>query len=109
MFAFGLYVIVAGLAFLAAPAAMVRLLGFPPASDGWVRVVGLLALVIGTYDLVGSRSGSLPYLRASVWVRFGFAAGLLILVAFGQMTPPVIAFAAVDVGGAIWTALALRR
>ena len=109
LFVFGIYVTVAGLTFLVAPAAMIELLRFPPASDGWLRVVGLLAVAIGVYDMVGSSSGSLAYVRASVWVRVGFAAGIALLVVTGQMTPPVIVFGFVDLVGAVWTARALRR
>jgi hypothetical protein len=72
-------------------------------------VVGLLAVAIGVYDMVGSSSGSLPYVRASVWVRAAFAAGIALLVVAGQMTPPVIVFGFVDLVGAVWTARALRR
>ena len=108
LFAFSIYVLVASLSFLAAPATMVDLLRLPPASDGWVRVVGLLALVIGAYDLVGSRAGLLPYIRASVWVRFGFAAGVVLVVASGQMPASLLVFGAIDAAGATWTALALK-
>lgn len=109
LFVFGIYVVITGLAFLAVPAALISLLRLPPATVGWARVIGLLALVIGTYDIVGSRSGSLAYIRASIPVRFGFAAGIALLVALGQMPATVLPLGAIDAAGAIWTAVALRR
>jgi hypothetical protein len=109
LFAFGIFVTMVALAFIVAPASAVALLRLPPATDGWIRAVGLLALVIGAYDTVGGRAGLLPYIRASVYVRFGFASGVALLVASGQMPPSLLALGGIDVAGAVWTALALKR
>jgi hypothetical protein len=108
LFVFGIYVLLAGAAFLSAPAEIIARLHLPPTADGWVRVIGLLALVIGVYDIVGSRSGLLAYIRASVFVRVGFAAGIALLVLARQMPLTLLPFGAIDFAGAIWTALALR-
>ncbi|MCU1227625.1 MAG: hypothetical protein JWO97_509, partial [Acidobacteria bacterium] len=47
LFVFGVYVVVVGIAFVVAPEMLMSLLRLPPATAGWARVVGLLALVIG--------------------------------------------------------------
>ncbi len=108
LFFFGAYVFVVGIALLAAPAALASLLRLPPAAVGWVRVVGLLTLVIGSYDMVASRAECLPYIRSSIPVRVGFAAGTALLVLFGQMPLSVLLLGTTDIAGAIWTAVALR-
>jgi hypothetical protein len=108
LFVFGSYVAVSGIVILAVPRLLMSALHLPAAADGWVRLVGLLALVIGAYDTVGGRAGLLPYIRASVWVRFGFAGGTIALVTAGQMPPVLLAFGAADAAGAVWTMLALR-
>ena len=109
LFAFSIYVLAASASFLVAPSTMVGLLRLPPVGDGWIRVVGLMGLVIGAYDLVGSRANLLPYIRASVWTRAGFAAGMTLLVALGQMPPTALGFAIMDAAGAAWTAKALHH
>lgn len=109
LFAFGIFVTLVALGFIVAPASAVALLRLPPATDGWIRAVGLLALVIGAYDIVGGGAGLLPTIRASVYVRFGFASGVAILVASGQMPPSLLALGAIDVAGAVWTAVALKK
>lgn len=109
LFAFGIYVLLTGVAFLAIPGPLVSLLRLPAATAGWARIVGLLAIVIGCYDTIGSRAECLPYIRASVPVRFGFAAGTALLVIFGQMPATILLLGATDVAGAIWTAAALRH
>lgn len=108
LYIFGIYVVIVGVAFLAIPEKLMSMLQLPAATVGWARMIGLLALVIGTYDVVGSRAESLPYIRASVWIRFGFAAGSFLLVALGQMPVSLIPLGAIDLVGALWTAFALR-
>lgn len=108
LFVFGLYAIGAGLGLLLTPALVLGLLGFPPAADGWIRVVGVLAVCVGAYHVVAARSELLPYLRASVAVRIGFAVALAALVVGGQMPRALLLFGAIDVLGAAWTAFALR-
>jgi hypothetical protein len=109
LFVFGIYVLVAGAGLLLAPAVVLAPLQLAPPSDGWIRVVGLLALVVGGYDILGARSGDLRMLRASVWFRIGFAAGTAALVGAGAMPAQLLVFGAMDVAGAVWTALTMRR
>src|SRR5512142_3578658 len=108
LFLFGVYVAVAGAAFLVAPSFLASLLRLPPATSGWPRMVGLLALVIGSYDMIASRAECLPYIRSSVPVRFGFALGTALIVLFGQMPLSVLLLGATDIAGAVWTAIALK-
>ena len=106
---FGVYAITAGIALLVLPGFVLAALGFPPAQDGWVRVVGALAIFVGAYHVVGARNDIVPYIRATVWGRIGFAILLAGLVLVGLMPVPLLIFAVVDLAGAVWTAIALRR
>jgi hypothetical protein len=108
VFVFGVYVLAVGILVTFAPAAVLRLLQFPPAADEWIRMVGILSLVIGAYDVVSGRSNAQANIRASVPIRIGFAAGCCALVAFGFMPAQLLPLAAIDVAGAVWTALCLR-
>jgi hypothetical protein len=108
LFVFGVYAVLAGLSLLLVPGIVLAALGFPPASDGWVRVVGVLAVCVGVYHVISARHELQPYLRASVVVRLGFAIGLSGLVVTAQMPRALFLFAAADLLGAVWTAFALR-
>jgi hypothetical protein len=108
VFVFGVYAVLAGLGLVVTPALVLGILGFPPAADGWVRVVGVLAVAVGAYHITAARSELLPYFRASVPVRIGFSLGLAALVAAALMPRSLLLLAAVDLLGAIWTSVALR-
>jgi|GEM_PF-1307209 len=108
LLAFAVYVVLLGVALLVAPATVIRILRLPEIATGWARVVGLLALVIGVYDFVAARADVLPYIRASVYVRIGFAVGIALLVVSGEMPVAALPIGAIDLGGALWTAWAMR-
>jgi hypothetical protein len=108
VFLFGIYVFAMGLAVTFAPAAILSLLRFPPVADEWIRMVGLLSLVVGVYDMVSGRSNAMANIRASVPIRVGFALGCCALVALRMMPLSMLPIAAIDVAGAVWTAVALR-
>jgi len=108
LFAFGIYAVAAGTGLLLVPGLVLGTLGFPPAQDGWVRVVGVLAIVVGAYHIVGARNNLLPYIRASVWGRIAFAILLGSLVVASVMPTSLLLFAVIDLAAAVWTAIALR-
>ena len=109
LFVFGIYAVAAGAGLLLVPGLVLRTLGFPPAQDGWVRVVGVLAIVVGAYHIVGARNNLLSYIRASVWGRIAFALLLASLVVTSVMPTGLLLFAAIDLAAAVWTATALRQ
>jgi hypothetical protein len=109
LFVFGIYAVAAGAGLLLVPGLVLGTLGFPPPQDGWVRVVGVLAIVVGAYHIVGARNGLLSYIRATVWGRLGFAVLLGSLVVASIMPRSLLLFAAIDLAGAVWTALVLRQ
>jgi hypothetical protein len=108
LFVFGIYAVAAGVGLVFVPGLVLGTLGFPPAQDGWVRVVGALAIAVGAYHVVAARNDLVPYIRATVWGRIGFAVILGGLVTASAMPKSLLLFAAIDVGGAVWTAVALR-
>ena len=108
VFAFGIYVVIVGLLVTVAPDAVLRTLRFPPAADQWIRMVGVLSLVIGTYDIVSGRSNAEANIRASIPIRVGLAVCCGVLVATRLMPVQLLPLAAIDIAGAVWTALALR-
>jgi hypothetical protein len=108
LFVFGVYVLVTGAAFVAMPGLLMSLLQLPPATLAWGRMIGLLALVIGAYDVIAAKAECMPYIRGSVPVRFGFATGTALLVAFGGMPATLLALGATDIAGALWTAMSLK-
>lgn len=107
--AFGVYVIAASVPLILAPNLSLGLLGFPPAHEIWVRVLGLVATVLGYYYVAAGLGNARPFFVASVYGRFMFCAGCIGLVFLVSAPWQLLTFGAVDVAGALWTFAALRH
>ena len=105
---FGIYLLVLGPALILAPNLVLGPFGIPVPSDVWIRVVGILVAVLGYYYVEAARSGLVPFYKATIagraFVFVSFAAFALL----GQAPPTLVLFGAVDLAGAVWTAVALR-
>ena len=109
LFYFGVYVALLGAAFIAVPQLLLQLVKLPPMPAGWARVVGLLAFIIGTCDILCGKNNITLIIRASVYIRLCFIAGIILLVLTGQMPLQTLLFALPDLLGVIWTAIALKQ
>lgn len=108
LYYFGIYTATAGVLFLLIPESLINMLQLPALPNGWARFIGLLVLVIGLYDLLCGKYDIKLYIKASVYLRFGFFVGCLILISAGQMPLNLLMLAIVDGLGATWTAFALK-
>src|SRR5262245_40571723 len=108
MLVFGVYLVALGLVVMIAPNLVLRLVGIAPTGEVWIRVAGYLAFAIGYYYLRAARGDVRPFFGWTVQARLLvpplFAAFVLLRLA-GR---PLLLFAAPDLAGALWTALALR-
>lgn len=97
-----------GIALIVAPGMVMSLLGIAPPSEIWIRVLGVLALVVGYYYLACASGEAIAFYRATVAGRFGFAGLLVVLVALYGAPIQLLLFGLVDVAGSVWTSRGLR-
>jgi hypothetical protein len=108
VFAWGIYLLGAGLGFLIMPNPLLALFRFSTTSEGWIRIVGLLVALLGVYYIYCAQNNAIAFIRISVYARVAFALGSLVLVLLKLTEPPILLFGALDTLGAIWTWLSLR-
>ena len=107
--AFGLYlIVVAGLGLMLAPHMLLGLFGMVAGDDAWIRMVGMLASIIGAYYLVAAQSGVKVLFRWSIPLRIYAAGFMALLFLIGTLPTGILLFAATDFLGAIWTWAALQ-
>lgn len=104
----GIYLIGAGLGFLIMPNFVLPLFGFATTTEAWVRVVGLLAAIVGMYYFYCARWNVVPFFRLTVVGRLAFMAGSIGLVVLGIASPSLLIIGGLDTIGAIWTWQSLR-
>ena len=106
--AFGVYLVLLGAGLAFAPNAMLALFRQPPTGEPWLRILGIVAAVLGGYYLAAARGEATVFFRASVWGRAVGAAAFGLLVACGSAPAFILLMAAFDAAGAAWTWTSLR-
>jgi EamA domain-containing membrane protein RarD len=97
-----------GLGFLFQPNLVLSTLGLEPTQEPWIRLVGLLALVLTYYYFNAVRTDSADFARASVSGRLFFCAGLAIVAAQFDMKI-LFVFVVIEAALAIWTRMTLPK
>lgn len=108
VFVFGIYLVLVGLGLLVSPNTVLAPLGFPPADESWLRVIGVIVLALAGYYLLAARAGLTVFFRWTAFVRIGVFVAFAGLVVLGFAPRPLVVLGAVDLAAACWTLLALR-
>jgi len=108
MFVFSLYMFFVGLVLLIAPNLLLGIFGFPLAQDVWIRVVGLLAFLLGFYYLQAARAELRIFFTWTIPTRICVFVVFLAFVLMRMAAPALVIFGLVDLCAALWTAWALR-
>ena len=106
---FGVYLAVLGAVLVVAPNSLLGVFGMPDTSEAWIRIVGMLLFFLALYYRVAARGEQRAFFRATVLTRSSVPLFLLVFVAAGWVRWPLLLFGLVDLAGAVWTHLALRR
>jgi len=106
---FGAYLLLLGALLVVAPNFLLGLFGIPPTAEVWIRVVGMLVLVLGAYYALAAIAELRAFMRWTVPIRLCVLLFFAAFVVTGLAPPVLVLFGCVDVAGAAWTAWALRR
>jgi len=105
---FGIYLSLAGLSFIVIPNLILPIFGLPATTEIWIRLAGLLTVILGMYFLYSVRHNDRHFFQATLYARLMFFTGVTLFVIFKLGSPMLIAFGLVDLLGAAWTWSALR-
>ena len=105
---FSIYMIVFGALLIIAPNFVLSVFAVAETHEVWIRIVGLLILIVGYLDFMASGNELLPFFRWTVTARLAVPVFLIAFVVLGFAPPILILFGAIDAAGAIWTAVCLR-
>lgn len=106
---FAVYLGLLAVSLLLMPNVLLQTFGLPPTTEVWIRVVGMLAALLGVYYWTAAATELTPFFRASVLCRLTVPLFFLIFVAAGWARWPLILFGVIDALGAAWTWRALGR
>lgn len=108
VFVFGIYMVAMGAALMVMPNVVLSLFGVGTTSEVWIRIVGVLVVLVAFYYVQAARSELTQFLAWTVYTRGSLIVFFILFVILGLAEPPLILFGVVDLLGAIWTRSALR-
>jgi len=108
VFWFGVYLVALGATLVVVPNVPLSLFGMPPPDEPWIRVAGMLVLLLAYYYIQCARAGLRRFFELTIPARGAVIVFFAAFVALGFAKPTLLLFGLVDIVGAIWTVIALR-
>lgn len=105
---FAIYLLFLGATLLVIPNALLSLFAYPTTDEVWIRVAGMLLVMIAFYYIQAARNELIAFFRWTVYARATVILFFVVFVILGFARPILILFGAVDLLAALWTAVALR-
>ena len=103
-----IYVLLSGLSLIFIPNLLLGIFGLEPAHEVWIRIMGLLVLILSIYYVQMAKYGNDKVVVATVWGRLSFCVGLVVFVLLGLVKPALIGFALAETALALWTLRELK-
>jgi hypothetical protein len=108
VFYFGIYGVLMGVLACLIPGQFISMLKLPELPSGWARILGFLVIIVSTYDIVSGMNNLKPMIKATVYMRLFFFAGIVALVVSGQMPKEILPLGIIDLLGSLWTIFSLK-
>ena len=105
---FGCYACVMGAGLSTVPNTLLFLLLTAPTQEHWIRILGVSAVVLGSFYIVAGRHELLPIARASLWGHSFMIVALSTFVALRLAPVLLLGIAGNEAVGLAWTWWALR-
>src|SRR5712691_8949759 len=108
VFVYGVYLIFLGVTLIVTPNTLLGILGIPPTTEVYIRILGAVVLGIALYYVAAARQDVVPFFRWTVWGRALVLACLIVFVALKLAPAVLLIFSVIEALGATWTWLRLR-
>lgn len=103
-----IYLLGLGTILVIAPNTLLMAFGFEPTEEVWIRVVGVLVLVLAYYSWNAALTDGRTYMEWTVTARAAVPVFFIVFVALGLAKPVLVLFGLVDLAGAMLTRRALQ-
>jgi hypothetical protein len=100
--------VVLGVTLITTPNSLLAWFGFATTTEPWIRIVGMLLLVLAFYCWRAAVEHVGRFIVWSVWARGAVPVVFTAYVLLGWAERTLLLLGLVDLAGACWTALALR-
>ena len=106
---FAFYMLLVGSLLMVIPRTPLVVFGLPVEGLAWIRIMGLMVLILATYYITLARNEVTAFFRVSVRMRAAVPFIFLGFAVVGWIEPILVLFGLGDLAGALWTRSALRK
>lgn len=103
VFIFSIYMFGLGSIMVLFPNFLLNIFQVPETKEVWIRVAGMLVLILGFYYFQASRNDIKVFFKWTVYARTSVMLFFIGFVIFGLAPPILILFGIVDAAAAYWT------
>lgn len=108
LFVWSFYLLGLGVVLVVVPNLLLALFGIAPTEEVWIRVIGVLVLILAYFAYSAARQEVRDYFRWSVPARAAVPIFFAIFVLLNLAPAQLILFGLVDLAAAAWTWQTLR-
>lgn len=105
--AWAVYVLGLGLFILVLPNTFLSVFQIDETDEVWIRLVGMLLVLLAPYYWLSARYEFTPLMTASIWGRWAIVV-ILVVLAIAEGPWQLALFASVDFLGGLWTFFSVR-
>ena len=108
IFVHGIYLLGLAVVLLTIPNVPLKIVGLPETNEVWIRVVGMMSLVLGYYFVQSARRDETGFFHSTILPRSSAIVFFIIFVMLGFAPINLLILIAVDPVFILWTVWALR-
>jgi hypothetical protein len=109
IFYFSLYLYVTGITLIFIPNIFLDIIRLPETNEVWIRVVGVLVLLLGFYYHQSAAANTVSFFKLTIPSRLAVLVFFTAFALFNFVSPVLIIFGIIDAVGAAWTWSALKK
>ncbi|MEK6782168.1 MAG: hypothetical protein AABY93_10700 [Bacteroidota bacterium] len=106
---FGFYLLLTGITLTAFPNMLLALFQIAETTEVWIHVLGAIVFAIGLYYVFMAPSNNILFFTLTAYIRASIFLWFIVFVLIDWAPPQLILFGLVDMAGAAWTYMALRK
>jgi hypothetical protein len=106
---FGFYLYLVGATLIFIPNIFLTTLRMPETNDVWIRVLGVIVSLLGFYYHQTGAKNISAFFPLTIPTRIMVFTVFLVFVILKMASPMMIGIGAVDLAGAVWTFMALKK
>lgn len=106
---FGIYILIMGVSLAAIPNVVLSMFQIAETGEVWIRVLGGVVFTLGIYYVFMAPGNHVLFFSLTVYGRMAVFLGFVAFVLIGWGPVQLILFGLVDLAGATWTYIALKK